>query len=238
MRDTVAPALRLEGVTLASGGRDLLRAIEFSLAPGTLTVLLGANGAGKSLLLKLCHGLLRPTSGRILWPSGMTHQFSLQRPVFLRRSAYANITHALRLAGSPRRVAGFRAKRALVRFGLKRFARHPARRLSGGEQQKLAIARAWAAAPGVLLLDEPTASLDLKATAELERLVRSLAADGVTILMSTHDIAQARRLADRVLFLMDGALVENSPASAFFRRPSSTQARQFLAGDIIEGNDT
>ena len=238
MRDTVAPALRLENVTFASDGRELLRNVEFSLPPGTLTVLLGDNGAGKTLLLRLCHGLLRATSGRVLWPAGMTHQFSLQRPVFLRRSTYANITHALRLAGTPRRAAGFRAKRALVRFGLTTFARHPARRLSGGEQQKLAIARAWAAAPGVLLRDEPTASLDLKATAEVERLVRSLVGDGVTILMSTHDIGQARRLADRVLFLKDGALVENSPASAFFRRPSTVQGRQFLAGDIIEGNDT
>ena len=114
MRDTVAPALRLEGVSLASSGRELLRNVEFSLASGTLTVLLGANGAGKTLLLRLCHGLLRATSGRVLWPSGMTHQFSLQRPVFLRRSAYANITHALRLSGTPRPAAGFRAKRALV----------------------------------------------------------------------------------------------------------------------------
>lgn len=120
--------------------------------------------------------------------------------------------------------------RALIKFGLRDFAHRPARRLSGGEQQKLAIARAWATRPSVLLLDEPTASLDLKATKDVEQHIRMLSREGVTIVMSTHDVAQARRLADRILFINAACLIEDAPASDFFERPASVHARNFLVG--------
>jgi len=230
MKATVDRILSLSRVSLIRGGRPLIDDVSFTVVPASVVTLLGPNGAGKSLLLKLCHGLLTPDGGTVQWARGAAHSLVFQRPVFLRRSARDDILHALSLVEWPRPTRARRAARALVRFGLRDLCHHPARRLSGGEQQKLAIARAWAMKPSVLLLDEPTASLDLKATKELEDHIRRLCGEGVTIIMSTHDIAQARRLADQVLFISAGRLVEDTPAELFFRAPSSEHARRFLGG--------
>src|SRR5688500_6898867 len=163
MKATVETLLGLSNVTLVRGGRTLVSDVSFAVAPGSIAILLGPNGAGKTLLLKLCHGLIEPDRGTLLWARHAVHGFVFQYPRFLRRSALNNVVYALSLVAWPKSTRRRRAMRALIKFGLRDFAHRPARRLSGGEQQKLAIARAWATRPSVLLLDEPTASLDLKA---------------------------------------------------------------------------
>lgn len=230
MKANVESLLSLRSISLLRGGRPLIDDLSFTIAQGSIVMLLGPNGAGKSLVLKLCHGLIEPDGGKLLWSRHTVHGFVFQRPVFLRRSALNDIVHALSLVKWPRSTRMRRAMRALIKFDLKKLTHHPARRLSGGEQQRLAIARAWAMKPKVLLLDEPTASLDLKATKDVEHHIKMLNCEGVTILMSTHDIAQARRLADRILFIKAGRLVEDVSAQKFFKRPASIEARHFLAG--------
>ncbi|WP_246237414.1 ATP-binding cassette domain-containing protein [Halovulum dunhuangense] len=211
--------------------------ISLTVRPGRTLVVMGPNGAGKSMFLRLCHGLIAPTTGRILWASGearpQAQAMVLQRPVMLRRSVAANLDYPLVLAGLPRAERAARVAAALERFGLGEMADRPARLLSGGEQQRLALARAWTMRPEVLFLDEPSSSLDPSATRRIEEMIESFAADGITIVMSTHDLGQARRLARDVAFLHRGRLLESTPADAFFARPESAEARAFLAGDLI-----
>jgi tungstate transport system ATP-binding protein len=221
------------------GGKRLLDGISFRTGAGPRTVVLGPNGAGKSLLLRLCHGLLHPSSGTITWagaPPETARQCQamvFQRPVLLRRSAAANITYVLRLRGIPRRQRRVMVTEILEQAGLLPLAARPARVLSGGEQQRLALARAWALKPQVLFLDEPTASLDPAATQAVEALLEHIHHAGTKIIMTTHDLWQAYRLADEVLLLHHGRLVEYASASAFFNTPQSKEAAAFLAGKLL-----
>ena len=220
-------------------GAELIKGISFSLAAGTRTIIMGPNGAGKSLTLRLCHGLLMPTSGRIAWAgtagegAGKRHAMVFQRPVLLRRSARANLIQALRVAGLGRGERRARGDEALERFGLTGLAERPARLLSGGEQQRLAIARAWALKPQVLFLDEPTSALDPAATNAIEEMIAAIHAEGVKIVMTTHDLGQARRIADEVLFLHHGQLLEHTPAARFFDQPRTEQAQAFVRGELL-----
>ncbi|WP_271899278.1 phosphate ABC transporter ATP-binding protein [Candidatus Phyllobacterium onerii] len=231
--------LRAEGLTYNIAGRALVDDISFEIARGTRTIIMGPNGAGKSLTLRLCHGLLKPTLGSVTWNGAAytegrkRHAMVFQRPVMLRRSALANLTHALSLTRSSPRDALSRANEALARFGLVELARRPARILSGGEQQRLAMARAWALDPEVLFLDEPTSALDPTATRAVEDMIKAFHADGMTILMTTHDLGQAQRLADEVLFLHRGRILEQTPAKEFFERPRSDAARAFINGELL-----
>jgi tungstate transport system ATP-binding protein len=230
--------LRASAASYAVGGAALVQGLTFTLAAGPRTVILGANGAGKSVTLRLCHGLLQPSAGTIEWlgpAAGMRrgHAMVFQRPLMLRRSVLANVTHALRLAGAKRTDAKAAAAAALARFGLAPLARRQARVLSGGEQQRLAIARAWAIGPELLFLDEPTASLDPAATRAVEEMIAALHADGVKIVMSTHDLGQARRMADEVIFLHRGRLLEHGPAGEFFDRPRTAEAAAFIRGELL-----
>ena len=231
------PLLRLESVSLDVRGQRLLHDLSFHISRGRRTILLGANGAGKTLTLRLCHGLLQPTSGRIVWQERNghppRHAMVFQRPVLLRRTALANVAHAAALAGHGFRERRVRAAEALDRFGLTRLAGRAARSLSGGEQQRLAIARAWALRPDVLFLDEPTASLDPAATRAVEEMIETCHSDGMTIVMTTHDLGQARRLAEDILFMHRGELNETAPAAIFFDAPQSPEARAFLRGDLL-----
>lgn len=222
-----------------ASGQRLLERISFMLGPAPCTMLLGPNGAGKSLLLRLCHGLIQPTRGEITWGGEspvLAHRWIamvFQKPVLLRRSTAANIDYALAVKGVPRRARKALVEQALSSAGLSDLAQRPARVLSGGEQQRLAIARAWVSRPRVLLLDEPTASLDPTATHAIETMVQTIRRSGTRIIMSTHDLAQARRLGDEVLFMHKGRLLEHAPASEFFDRPRSEQASAFLAGQLL-----
>ncbi len=220
------------------GGKQLLDEISFVLEPGPCSVLLGPNGAGKTLILRLCHGLLEPSGGNIAWrgPGAATASRQLamvfQRPLLLRRSVAANVDYAMRLRGLPRRQRAARSARVLEATGLDAMAQRGARQLSVGEQQRLALARAWALRPQVLLLDEPAASLDPGACRALESAIRAIREDGTKILMTTHDMGQARRMADEVLFLHRGRLLEQTPAAEFFESPVSAEARAFLQGEL------
>jgi tungstate transport system ATP-binding protein len=221
------------------GGKRLLDNISFRTDAGPRTVVLGPNGAGKSLLLRLCHGLLQPSTGTIAWAGAAPavarrcQAMVFQRPVLLRRSTAANMTYVLRLQGLPRRQRRAVMTELLAQAGLLSLATRPARVLSGGEQQRLALARAWALQPQVLFLDEPTASLDPAATRAVEALLEHIHHTGTKIIMTTHDLGQAHRLADEVLFLHHGRLVEYAPAPAFFSHPQSKEAAAFLEGTLL-----
>jgi tungstate transport system ATP-binding protein len=238
----IAPAvsailpLRLERVGYAVGGKPLLAGIDLKVTAGRRHVVMGPNGAGKSLLLRLCHGLIEPTSGSRRWRSGAirpeAQAMVLQRPVLLRRSVAANLAYPLALRGLSRAERRRTVALTLERFGLTPLAQRPARLLSGG-QHRLALARAWAMRPEVLFLDEPSAALDPSATRLIEAMIEGFSADGITIVMATHDLGQARRLAQAVAFLHRGRLVEQGPAERFFSCPQTAEARAFLAGDLV-----
>jgi tungstate transport system ATP-binding protein len=225
------------GVGYARGGTPILTDVDVSIERGGRTFILGPNGAGKSTLLRLLHGLAEPTQGTLTWGGATVRPASqamvFQRPVMLRRSAEANIRYALELAGVRGVEQDRRVLDALAEVGLLKLAGRPARVLSGGEQQRLALARAWALDPEVLFLDEPTASLDPAATRAVEDIVREIHARGTTIVMTTHNLAQAKRLADDIVFLHGGRLAERTPADEFFRVPRSAEAATYLEGERL-----
>ena len=218
--------LKLEEVAFL----DIIKPLTLELEAGPATIVLGANGAGKSVLMRLMHGLLAPSSGRISWSAPGRQAMVFQRPVMLRRSALANVTYALEVGGV--RDAQALAMDALREVGLAHLAHRPARVLSGGEQQRVALARAWALHPEVLFLDEPTANLDPGATREIETLIRAFDAAGTKIVMSTHNLAQARRVGDEVIFLHHGRVVERAPVQTFFTQPASAAAGAFIKGEL------
>ncbi|MFU8825417.1 ATP-binding cassette domain-containing protein [Yoonia sp.] len=229
--------LRLDGVGYCVGKTRLLDGINLTVNAGRRLVVMGPNGAGKSLFLRLCHGLIAPSSGSISWeaenPRPAAQAMVLQRPVLLRRSVRANLDYPLALAGYARTVRGDMVQKTLTRFGLIPLAERPARLLSGGEQQRLALARAWAMRPQVLFLDEPSAALDPSATRSIEDLIGQFSDEGITIVMTSHDLFQARRLAQDVAFLHRGRLIEHGPAARFFDAPRTPEARDFLGGELI-----
>lgn len=230
--------LEVERLRFEVPGHVLLHDLNFTLEPGPRTVILGPNGAGKSLTLRLCHGLLEPSAGTIRWngTGGMPirrQAMVFQRPVMLRRSVEANVRLALALAGVPRGLRAARTAEVLARTGLADLASRPARRLSSGEQQRLALARAWSTEPELLFLDEPTANLDPAATLQVERLILAIDQAGTKIVLTTHDLSQARRLAHEILFLYRGELLERAAAEQFFTAPQTAEARAFLKGELL-----
>jgi tungstate transport system ATP-binding protein len=231
--------LAVAGVTVRAGGHDLLAGISAILIAGRPTAILGPNGAGKSTLIRVAMGLLRPSEGDVTWGgrrevSARRRAIVFQRPVMLKRSAAANVEFALAAAGHSRAERRSLTDTLLDRVGLGALAWRPARKLSGGEQQRLALARALARAPEILFLDEPTNNLDPAATKAVEAIISDAAASGIKVVMATHDLGQARRLAGDVLFLVGGRLVEHTPSARFFAAPATPQAAAFLRGDIVE----
>jgi tungstate transport system ATP-binding protein len=231
------PVMLLE-VGIVAGEVTILDDISLTLASGAPTVLIGPNGSGKTTLLRAAMGLIPVTRGRISWGGRdasppVRRAILFQRPTMLRRSAAGNVRYALAAAGVPRAARNVRSAELLALVGLDGFARRPARRLSGGEQQRLALARALARDPEVLFLDEPTASLDPYATKAIEDIVRAIAARGVKVVMSTHDLGQAKRIAGEVVLLHRGRLIENAPAQEFFANSRSEEARKFIAGELL-----
>ena len=227
-----------DGVTAAAGPVTILDNISLTLAPGAPTVLIGPNGSGKTTLLRLAMGLMTPIRGRITWGGRenvppLKRAIVFQRPVMLRRSAGANIRFALRAAGVPRAEHARRTSELLQLVDLGQLADRAARRLSGGEQQRLALARALARDPAVLFLDEPTASLDPTATKAVEDIIRAVSQRNIKVVMATHDLGEARRLAGEVVMLHRGRVVEIGAAAPFFDAPQTGEARAFLAGDLL-----
>ncbi len=236
--DNILP-LELRSVNFEAQGKRLIKDLSCSFAPGLRTIVIGPNGAGKSLFLRLCHGLLQPSSGQVIWHGGAGQDVTraqgmvFQRPVMLRRSVHANVDYALSVRGVPRKLRNTIIDEVLQRTGLSRFASSPARQLSFGEQQRLALARAWALKPQILFLDEPTASLDPPATHLVEQIIEAIHTAGTRIVMTTHDLGQARRLADEVMFLHRGRLLEHAPAPQFFDEPQNDFARAFVRGELL-----
>jgi tungstate transport system ATP-binding protein len=227
--------LTLEDVAYSSGGQPIIRGVSLAIEAGPSTIILGANGAGKSVLMRLMHGLLRPTAGTIRWRETGARRCQamvFQRPVMLRRSALGNVDYAPELAGVTAAEREHQALAALDEVGLRHVAARPARVLSGGEQQRLALARAWALHPEVLFLDEPTANLDPGATREIETVIRAFDAAGTKIVMATHNLGQARRLGDEVVYLHGGRVLERAAIDQFFTRPSSAEAAAFIKGEV------
>lgn len=250
MRDTVmdmtpaefairAPLLEARDLSFEAGGKRLIHDLSLSIPEGRRTLIMGANGAGKSLLLRLLHGLLPPSGGQVLWQgrapdhgARRAQAMVFQRPVMLRRSVLANLNFALTVHGIRGAERAAEAARALDMAGLTDLARHPARVLSGGEQQRLALARALICQPRLLFLDEPTSSLDPASTQMIEDLINAAHAQGVTIVMVTHDLGQARRMGDAVVFLQAGQVAESGPLDQVLCAPRSEAARAWLEGRL------
>lgn len=238
-RDNSLMPLRVRDLSYTAGGKRILDGVSVEIDAAARTVVLGPNGAGKSVLLKLCHGLLRPGAGEVRWAGATPDEtrrrrgMVFQRPVLLRRSVAGNLLHALGVRRVPRARRAALVDEALRAAGLGGLARQSARTLSGGEQQRLAIARAWVLKPEVLLLDEPTANLDPEATQVIEDLILSFATAGTRVIMTTHDIGQARRLANEVIFVHQGRLLEHAPAARFFAAPGHPAAARFIGGGLL-----
>jgi tungstate transport system ATP-binding protein len=230
--------LVLDDVSLQAGATLILDGLSVAITPGAPTLIVGPNGAGKTSLLRLCMGLAAPSTGRVTWGGRadsrpVRRAILFQRPVMLRRTAAANVAYALAQAGTPRSGRMHRIAALLDRVGLADLAQRPARRLSGGEQQRLALARALARDPEVLLLDEPTANLDPAATRGVEEIVLMAAQSGIKIVMASHDLGQVRRLAGDVIFLVRGALCEQGQVTDFLDHPTTPEAAAFLRGDLV-----
>jgi tungstate transport system ATP-binding protein len=228
----------LANVEVYAGDIRILGPVSLTVAHGAPLVLVGPNGSGKTTLLRLAMGLVATTRGSISWagrsqPPESGRAIVFQRPVMLRRSCTGNLRYALRAAGVSGPQVDRRVAELLRLVGLESVADRPARRLSGGEIQRLALARALAREPKVLFLDEPTASLDPGATKAIEDIVRTIAASGVKVVMATHDLGEARRLAGDVALLHRGQVIESGPAERFFASPATEAAKQFLAGELL-----
>ena len=228
----------LEEVGIVAGEVTILDRISLTITAGAPTVLIGPNGSGKTTLLRAAMGLIPVTRGHITWGGREAspperRAILFQRPVMLRRRAAGNIRYALAAAGVPRADRSARTAQLIVMVGLQGLARRPARRLSGGEQQRLALARALARSPALLFLDEPTQNLDPAATKAIEDIVRTVAARGVKVVMSTHDLGEAKRLAGDIVLLHRGRLIEHGPAREFFTNPRTQEAKKFIAGELL-----
>ena len=223
----MSPWLAIDRLSLTEGGTRIIDHASLQLA-AQRTVVLGPNGAGKSTLLRLIHGLLHPSGGALNWPRELTQAMVFQRPVMLRTTALANVIYGLKLKGHATDESRRRAMESLARVGLEQIALRPARLLSGGEQQRVALARAWALEPELLILDEPTASLDPASSREVERIINEISASGARILMTTHNLAQARRIAEEIVFIDRGRIVEQTPVAQFFKLPQTEAAQRFL----------
>jgi tungstate transport system ATP-binding protein len=230
--------LMLDDASIRAGEVTILDRLTMTFSGGALSILIGPNGAGKTTLLRAAMGLIPLTHGRITWGGRETasperRAIMFQRPAMLRRSAAGNVRYALATAGVPRAKRHERVAELLKLVGLDGLERRPARRLSGGEQQRLALARALARDPALLFLDEPTASLDPAAIKAIEDIIRSIGARGVKVIMSTHDLGQAKRLAGDVALLHRGRLIEQTPADEFFNAPRTQVAARFIAGELL-----
>ena len=224
--------LYLRDVSVRFGQVQALRHVSISVGRGELVALVGPNGSGKTTLLRAMHGLLRMQGTRTIGPRAQRQAMVFQRPFMMRLSVRNNLRLALWLAGVPRAQWNERSAAALARVSLQGLEERPARALSGGQQQRLAIARAWSVQPTLLFLDEPTASLDPTAKKEVEALLAGFAADGMTLVMSTHNLGQAKRLASRVVYLEDGEIHADLPTAQFFDGALQGRARQFVKGEM------
>lgn len=231
--------VRMQAAQVRRRGKTLLGPVDLTLGAQGFTVVLGPNGAGKTTLLKSLHGLERLSAGSVSWAApkdiARTRQaYVFQSPIMLRRSVAANLGYPLRLAGMARDEITDRVAQWAGNIGLSDALDRPAPRLSGGEKQKLALARALIREPEILFLDEPCANLDGRSVREIETLLQAAHAAGTRIVMATHDLGQARRLASEILFLFNGRIHEAGPAPSCFDSPQTPELKTFLEGGLLE----
>ena len=226
------PMFSLDSVSVNFGHVQALRRCTLRINAGERLALVGSNGSGKSTLLRTLHGLIAPDEGRLQQEARLRQAMLFQRPYMLRASVLQNVALSLWLRGVAWKPAKAQALQALERVGLADLAGRHAKALSGGQQQRVALARAWAFKPQVLLLDEPTSSLDPAAKREVERLMAEFADDGMTLIFSSHNLGQVKRLASRVIYLEQGQLVADLPPHAFFNGPLPAAAANFLKGEL------
>lgn len=232
--------LKIQQLSVSRQGKQLLDNVNATIDSAGITIILGPNGAGKSLLLHIAHGLEEPDRGSLLWnqhtpkPQEPWRAFVFQKPVFLQRSVQSNLEYVLSLHKVPKTRQSLLIQQALQHTGLMQLSGQSARTLSGGEQQRLNVARAWVLEPKVMLLDEPTAELDPSGVATIEMLIRKIAQQNTKIIMTTHSLDQARRLAHDILFLHRGKLIEHTPAKVYFSQPKTSLAADFLAGKLLD----
>ncbi len=229
---TIPRMISMHEVSIRFGAVQALNGVSIAVARGEFVALVGPNGSGKTTLLRAMHGLLRLRGRRELATEARRQAMVFQRPFMLRLTVRNNLRLALWLAGVPRADWGARIAAALERVSLQGLEDRPARALSGGQQQRLALARAWAVQPALLFLDEPTASLDPAAKKEVETLLAGFAADGMTLVMSTHNLGQAKRLATRVVYVEGGEIHADLPTAQFFGGGLTGRAQQFLKGEM------
>ncbi|NJD34073.1 MAG: ATP-binding cassette domain-containing protein [Betaproteobacteria bacterium] len=223
--------LSIDNLGLTEGSTRIIDSATLTLS-ARRTVVLGPNGAGKSTLLRLIHGLLHPSEGTLRWSPPLSQAMVFQRPIMLRTTALANVVYGLKLKGQKATECEGRARQALMHVGLEHLASRPARLLSGGEQQRVALARVWALEPELLILDEPTASLDPASSREVERIINDIAGGGTRILMTTHNLGQARRIAEEIVFIDRGRIAEQTPVAEFFKLPRTAAAQDFLQEEM------
>ncbi|NML46651.1 phosphate ABC transporter ATP-binding protein [Ramlibacter sp. G-1-2-2] len=227
--------VQLKGVDLRYGAFHALKGVDLRIAPGEHVALIGANGSGKSTLLRVLHGLLKASAGSVLRDGALRQAMVFQRPYALRASVLTNVALGLWLGGRPWKAAREDALAALGKVGLANVALRDARTLSGGQLQHMALARAWGLRPHVLLLDEPTASLDPHAKREVESLMADFAEAGMTLVFASHNLGQVKRLATRVVYLEQGRVLADLPVKAFFEGPlgaTSREAELFVRGEL------
>lgn len=239
------PLLSARGLSFDAGGQRLIDEIDLDIVPGRCTVIMGANGSGKSLLLRLLHGLIEPTEGAVSWrgqpldrAARQEQAMVFQRPVMLRRSVAANLRFALSVLGIKGAERKAREAETIALARMDALKDRPARVLSGGEQQRLAIARAMISAPRMLFLDEPTASLDPASILAIEHLIQEARENGTTIVLVTHDPGQARRLGDDLIFLHGGRITETGPVKRLLEKPTSEAAQAWLGGRLFVPSKT
>jgi tungstate transport system ATP-binding protein len=226
-------------ITYEVDGAKLIKGINLEIRSGGSTIILGHNGSGKSLLLKLLHGVIMPSSGQVTWNNNIptTYQywrtFLLQTPTFFKQTVQYNIEFVLRIAGIPASEQKTRCQQALEICGLSAKSHRNTHSLSGGELQKLSLARAWVLKPSVVLLDEPTVALDPPSVFGFENIIHQFKQSDTKVIMTTHDLAQAKRLADEIIFIEAGKVIEQSQAGKFFSGPQSSQAQNFISGELV-----
>jgi tungstate transport system ATP-binding protein len=238
MVDTVLP-LTLKDATVRRRGKVLVGPVNLQIEPQGFSVILGPNGSGKTSLLRMMHGLDKVANGTVRWSAPraqaeLQQAYVFQTPILLRRSVAENLAYPLTLRGAHKSVITAKVAHWTKTIRLDQNLNAPAQRLSGGEKQKLAIARALIIEPSVLFLDEPCSNLDGRSTREIEELLITAKAHGTRIIMATHDLGQARRLATEVLFMLNGQLHEHKIASVFFDGPDTPEAQKFLNGEILD----
>jgi tungstate transport system ATP-binding protein len=228
----MTPLFHLQSASVQFGPVRALADCSMRIAAGERLALIGSNGSGKSTLLRLLHGLLKPSAGSVSADASARQAMLFQRPYMLRTTVQNNIALSLWLRGTHWRQARQDALVALERVGLPDLAGRNAKALSGGQQQRVALARAWACKPAVVLLDEPTSSLDPTAKREVERLMHQFADSGTSLIFSSHNLGQVKRLASRVVYLEHGRIVADLPTHDFFNGPLPAAAENFLKGEL------